>query len=173
MDDCTFQRHLRLTKPQFHHLLSKLEENRINQEHGQGLPPVPVNKKVLMFLWYMANQNSFREISDKFAVSQSSAHRVIVQVLKAVCTMGHIFMSWPNHCEKAASAAAFQRVCGIKGVIGAIDGCHIRVQRPPIRGGDYTGSHSTPSSFRGLSTRGGDLSTSLLDHQAGFMMPGC
>ncbi|CAM4610408.1 unnamed protein product [Leuciscus chuanchicus] len=29
------------------------------------------------------------------------------------------------------------RISGLDGVIGAIDGCHIRVQSPPIRGGDY------------------------------------
>ena len=35
------------------------------------------------------------------------------------------------------SSAVFQLISGLDGVIGAIDGCHIRVQRPPIRGGDY------------------------------------
>ncbi|KAM3867760.1 uncharacterized protein ACN63O_007456 [Diretmus argenteus] len=51
--------------------------------------------------------------------------------------MGHTFISWPNAYEKAATAAAFHRICGISGVIGAVDGCHIRVQRPPIKPGDY------------------------------------
>lgn len=98
---------------------------------------VPVTKKVLMFLWYMANQNNFREMSDKFDVSQSSAHRIILEVLNIICTMGLTFISWPNTCEKAASAAAFHHLCGLSGVIGAIVGCHIRVQRPSIRGGVY------------------------------------
>ena len=39
------------------------------------------------------------------------------------------------------SSAAFQRTSGLDGVIGAIDGCHIRDQRPPIRGGDYIKSY--------------------------------
>ncbi|XP_061085078.1 uncharacterized protein LOC133118834 [Conger conger] len=137
MDDYTFARHFHVTKPQFEYLQMKLQENGIKKEHSQGLPPVPVTKKVLMFLWYMANQNSFREISDKFDVSQSSAHRIILEVLHIMSTMGQTFISWPNTCEKAASAAAFHRLCGLSGIIGAIDGCHIRVQRPHIRGGDY------------------------------------
>ncbi|KAJ8275867.1 hypothetical protein COCON_G00076190 [Conger conger] len=139
MDDYTFARHFRVTKPQFEYLQMKLQENGIKKEHSQGLPPVPVTKKVLMFLWYMANQNSFREISDRFDVSQSSAHRIILEVLHIMSTMGQTFISWPNTCEKAASAAAFHRLCGLSGlsgIIGAIDGCHIRVQRPHIRGGD-------------------------------------
>ncbi|KAM3876295.1 putative nuclease HARBI1 [Diretmus argenteus] len=40
-------------------------------------------------------------------------------------------------CEKTATSAAFRATCGIEGVIGAIDGCHIKIQRPHVRGGDY------------------------------------
>ncbi|KAL0974029.1 hypothetical protein UPYG_G00214470 [Umbra pygmaea] len=137
MDDYTFARHFRVTKPQFEYLQLKLLENGLQKEHSRGLPPVPVTKKVLMFLWYMANQNSFREMSDKFDVSQSSAHRIILEVLTIICTMGPTFISWPNACEKAVSAAEFHRLCGIRDVIGVIDGCHIRIHRPPIRGTDY------------------------------------
>lgn len=136
MDDRTFSHYFRVTKPQFEYIMMKLQDNGIQKQHSQGLP-VPATKKVLMFLWYMANQNSFREMSDKFDVSQSTTHRIILQVLNIMCTIGSSFISWPNTCEKAASAAAFQHLCGLSGVICAIDGCHIRVQRPPIRGGDY------------------------------------
>lgn len=137
MEDYIFARHFRVTKAKYHYLLTKLQNNGLESQQGHGLPPVPVTKKVLMFLWYMANQNSFREMSDKFDVSQSTAHRIIVQVLTIMSTLGSSFVSWPNRCEKAASAAAFQRLCGLSDVIGAIDGCHIRIQRPPVRGGDY------------------------------------
>lgn len=90
-----------------------------------------------MFLWYMGNQNSFREISDKFNVCRSTAHATITQVLTVMSGIGHRFVSWPRTCEKRMSSTVFQRTSGLDKVIGAIDGCHIRVQRPPIRGGDY------------------------------------
>ena len=104
---------------------------------AMDFPPLPVPKKVLMFLWYMANQNSYREISDKFNASQSATHGAILQVLTIMSGIGTNFVSWPRGCEKRMSSAIFQRISGLDGVIGAIDGCHIRVQRPPIRGGDY------------------------------------
>ena len=66
MDDNTFAHHFRLTKPQFEYLLMKLQDKCIKNEDCQGLPPVPVTKKMLMFL---ANQNSFREMSYKVDVS--------------------------------------------------------------------------------------------------------
>uniref|UniRef100_A0A3Q2QA82 Protein ALP1-like n=1 Tax=Fundulus heteroclitus TaxID=8078 RepID=A0A3Q2QA82_FUNHE len=136
-DDDAFRRHFGLSKAQFASLLTRLQERGVAKEHSQGLPPVPASKRVLMFLWYMANQNSFREMSDRFDVSPSSAHRIVLGVLAAVCAMGPTFVSWPDAGERASSAAAFQRVCGLGGVIGAVDGCHVRVQRPAVRGGDY------------------------------------
>lgn len=46
---------------------------------------------------------------------------------------GQNFISWVNSCVKAASTAVFYHCCDLD---GAVDGCHIRVQRPPKRGGD-------------------------------------
>lgn len=86
-----------------------------------------------MLLWYMASQNYFGEMPDKFDLSQSSTQRIICQVLTIVSSTGPTFISWPNRCEKAASATAFHHIWDIE----AVDGCHIRAQRPLIRGGDY------------------------------------
>ena len=137
MDDHTFARHFRISKTQFEVLKGYLQEGGLQSDHNHGLPPLPIAKKVLMFLWYMGNQNCFREISDKFNVSSSSAHRAILQVLTIMSTLGWAFVSWPKGCEKRASATSFQRTCGLERVIGAIDGCHIRIQCPRVRGVDY------------------------------------
>uniref|UniRef100_A0A3B3TB02 DDE Tnp4 domain-containing protein n=1 Tax=Paramormyrops kingsleyae TaxID=1676925 RepID=A0A3B3TB02_9TELE len=114
-----------MDRTQFGYLLTKLQENGLSREHSHGKTK------------YMANQNSFRELSDKFNLSVSSAHRTVLQVLTILSRIGPTFISWPNGCEKGASAAAFQRTCGLAGVIGAIDGCHIQIQKPAIRGVDY------------------------------------
>ncbi|XP_051254008.1 putative nuclease HARBI1 [Dicentrarchus labrax] len=61
----------------------------------------------------------------------------ILQLLTIMSTLGRAFVSWPIGCEKRVSATSFQHTSGLEGAIGAIDGCHIRIQRPPVRGGDY------------------------------------
>ncbi|KAG5275883.1 hypothetical protein AALO_G00125580 [Alosa alosa] len=137
MDDHTFAGHFRIPRSRFEVLQRYLQEGGLQSDHHQGLPPMPIAKKVLMFLWYMANQNCFREIGDKFNVALSSAHRAILQALTVMSTLGQTFVSWPTGCEKRVSATSFQYKSGLEGVIGAIDGCHIRIQRPPVRGGDY------------------------------------
>ncbi|XP_061572243.1 uncharacterized protein LOC133425412 [Cololabis saira] len=141
-DDGAFAQHFRVTRTQFEFLLNKLQASGLKEQHKRGLAPVPVTKKVLMFLWYMSTSSSFRAISEKFGVSQSSAHRITLEVLNLISSIRPTFISWPGKSKKSASAAAFSRLCGLGDVIGAIDGCHIRVQKPPIRGGDYKNCHS-------------------------------
>ena len=49
--------------------------------------------------------------------------------------MDHIRL--PGDCEKAANATAFNKTTRRCDIIGAIDGCYIRLQKPPARGMDY------------------------------------
>ena len=80
MDDGTFQSHFRLTRPQFevlNHQLGLLGMAASPEELG-GQARVPLEIKTAMFLWYMANQNSFRELGDRFNVSRSTAHDIVV-----------------------------------------------------------------------------------------------
>ncbi|KAG7330159.1 hypothetical protein KOW79_006381 [Hemibagrus wyckioides] len=142
MDDDTFFHPFRVTKRQFDFLLMVLQQHGLKRQKARGQPTVPVRMKVLMFLWYMANQNGFRDISDKFDVSESTAHKSVLEVLAIFSTLGPSFISWPNPGRKKNTSAAFQKLCGLSGIIGVIDGCHIKINRPNIRGGDYMNRQS-------------------------------
>ena len=41
---------------------------------------VPVQMKLLLTLWVLGNQESFRQIGDRFAVDRGTAHAYYVQV---------------------------------------------------------------------------------------------
>lgn len=142
MDDDAFFHPFKVTKRQFDFLLMVLQQQGLKWQKARGQPTVPVRMKVLMFLWYMANQNGFRDISDKFDVSESTAHKCVLEVLGIFSTLGSSFISWPNTSKKKASSAAFQKLCGLSGIIGVLDGCHIKINRPNTRGGDYMNRQS-------------------------------
>ncbi|KAF7706407.1 protein ALP1-like isoform X1 [Silurus meridionalis] len=142
LDDDTFYRPFKVTKRQFDFLLMVLQQQGLKRQKARGQPTVPVRIKVLMFLSYMGNQNGFRDISDKFDVSESTAHKSVLEVLAFFSTLGPSFISWPNASRKKTSSAAFHKLCGLDGIIGAIDGCHIKINRPNIRGGDYMNKQS-------------------------------
>ena len=86
-----------MTCQQYEVLNGKLTETggELNIELG-GPTRIPQNFKTLIFLWYMANQNSFRELGDIFQVAQSTAHDVVIQVLTAICHTAPAYMKWPS-----------------------------------------------------------------------------
>ena len=42
---------------------------RVPQQHAFGRPPVPLDKQVLAFAWFIANSKAIRSVSDRFDVS--------------------------------------------------------------------------------------------------------
>jgi len=141
MDDRTFQQHMRVTRRQCNFIQCAIER-QLQEQTGPagrwgGRPQISVTCKTLLLLWYLANDNSYREMCDKFGMSKSSAHRVINSMLDEILKLGPQFIKWWTDVEKECSANNFKSVSGYSDVIGAIDGCHIRINRPPTHGDDY------------------------------------
>lgn len=89
-------------------------------------------------LWYLANKETFREVSDRFNVTESSAHRVLQQTLHFLISLKDEYISWPHDlADKQEISQGFEDLQGIGNVIGAIDGTHIRIVRPMENQRDY------------------------------------
>ena len=84
----------------------------------------------------MANQNCFREVADKFNISDSYYHKIIVYCLDIDAQFGKHLITWPDD-RKRATAVNFRQISDQENVIGAIDGCHIKILKPLARGQDY------------------------------------
>jgi hypothetical protein len=162
-DDFEFARHFRMSRTAFDNLLLLLwpdcGRDVIYNETKQ--------KKLLMFLWYMSNQNSFREIGDKFDSAES--HDSILSVLDRISSIANKFIKWPNLQERTRSAVHFRNRSHIENVIGAIDGCHIRIQKPS---GPHSDSYLNRHRYHSLLLQG------VCDHVGRFIdvfigMPGC
>ncbi len=106
MDPRSFQSHMRLTREQFNHFVDQLKRSGLSDDQQPGgLAQPPVVQKALVFLWYMGNQNSFREISDKFNVSRGSAHNIVLEVLEVT-----MYITLPTDCDKGVISAVFYRL---------------------------------------------------------------
>ena len=136
MDNITIRHHLRVNLQQLDILVDRFAAFGIEDEISV-MPILTVKIKTIMFLWYMANSNSFREISDRFNVAKSWGHHIILHALDAGCALAGEYIQWPDNCHKRANSKKFFRSTRRRRIIGAIDGCHIRFQKPPVRGVDY------------------------------------
>lgn len=83
-----------------------------------------------MFLWYMANTNTFREMGNLFGVCKSTAWHVIRRVCLWLISIGHRYLKWPNSSEALYIAEVFEEKTKIPGVLGCIDGTHIAIKAP-------------------------------------------
>ena len=86
--------------------------------------------QMVIFLWYLGHQTaSFRDVADRFDVTISSLHRVIRRVSTFLSNLSPQFITWPTADEKRTIEEHF-RENGFPNVIGAIDGTHIKIDKP-------------------------------------------
>jgi len=102
MNDSTFRSHLRLSRDQFNQLLCLIQQYvdiQPNVAWG-GRPKILVRRKLLMTLWYMANQNSFRELADRFCC-------VVIEMIGYINRLTPLFLKHWTCAEKQQNAERF------------------------------------------------------------------
>lgn len=86
--------------------------------------------QVLIFLWYIGHQTaSFRDVADRFCITISSVNRIIKRVTYCLSELSPHLIQWPNNVETHLIEQHF-RDNGFPNVMGVIDGCHIKIDKP-------------------------------------------
>lgn len=86
----------------------------------------------------------YRSICVKFGVGNATAFRSVRRVTYALHCIAPRFIQWP--AEVADNVIdQFARVSGFPGVIGAIDGTHIKIRAPPTDSASYINRKGFPS----------------------------
>ncbi|KAL2095436.1 hypothetical protein ACEWY4_010155 [Coilia grayii] len=115
----------RLTRRSFNALLDTLGRQ---YDHGWG-PEI----ETLVFLFWLASATSYRVVARAFDMPRSTVHRVVHKVSKKVANLLHTVVRHPTGQELPRLGARFARLAGAAAfnrVVGAIDGCHVRVVAP-------------------------------------------
>lgn len=86
--------------------------------------------EIYIFLWYVANTVTYRQLGHLFGIAKSSAWSVISRVSKWLVSLSHEYIRWPNQHDVRRKSAEFEALKGMKGIIGAIDGTHIKIKAP-------------------------------------------
>ena len=79
MDNITIKYYLRITLHHLDVIAGKFVAMGLDEWAAQ--PVITVKPKCTMFLWNLANNNTFWELSDKFNISKSWAHKTIEKCL--------------------------------------------------------------------------------------------
>jgi predicted DNA-binding protein YlxM (UPF0122 family) len=141
-----FRQHFRIGFRVFEKLFEKLEAYLRYDMRTMGKQPISPRKQLLIFIWYIANQDSMREIANMFGVSRFTVHRIVRRVSKCICNnLKHSMISWPDEDRRQAISNSIASECDIEKCIGFIDGTHIRLTNIPAGDTDYVNRKGFPS----------------------------
>lgn len=136
-----FRRIYRLTDQCFKELcrvLSACPEMQVRSPQFGGPERVSFEKTVLIALRYLGHTGNIRLISDIFNVSDSTVITCRGRVISALASIKDEYICWPLDAASQANVSQkFEDKKGFPGVIGAIDGTHIRINAPKEHGQSY------------------------------------
>ncbi|VEN63160.1 unnamed protein product [Callosobruchus maculatus] len=137
--DETFTSHFRLRRSIAGQLAKTFQESenfRSLLGHG-GFEAVSPEKHILAYLWFVGHNSSFRDISDRFDLSLSGAQSVVTRITNFIISIGSQFIHVPTYEEKESTKMDYLREKQVPGVLGSIDGSHIRIDKPNVDSDTY------------------------------------
>ncbi|XP_019698986.1 putative nuclease HARBI1 isoform X2 [Harpegnathos saltator] len=100
-------------------------------ENLMGHPKITAEKHILTYLWFIGHESaSYRDVADRFGITISALHKVISRVTNFIMLLASNIIKYPTLDEKIRTATFYEAAKGFPNVIGAIDGSHVRIDRP-------------------------------------------
>ena len=92
-----FRSHFRMTLSTFETLCQLLAPSEhIPKGNAFGRRPIDPQKQIAVAVWALANQESCRQISDRFNITMSSVSRCIRRVANALVDLRGDLIQWPR-----------------------------------------------------------------------------
>uniref|UniRef100_A0A6P7HA58 Nuclease HARBI1 n=1 Tax=Diabrotica virgifera virgifera TaxID=50390 RepID=A0A6P7HA58_DIAVI len=131
-----FIMHFRLSGKLVDYLVQEFQKNKEFRKLRRNGRLRSAKEHILLFLWFAGHESScFRDIADRFDVTISTVHRMVKRVASFISSLSKDVIKWPDQNEAKLSAEQFFQLSGFPGVIGCIDGSHIKID-PPKSGKD-------------------------------------
>ncbi|XP_050506273.1 putative nuclease HARBI1 isoform X2 [Diabrotica virgifera virgifera] len=128
-DDLYFQ-HFRMSRGLTNQLAERFAASQYyNEQVGDSEKVTPL-KFLMVFLWYIGNEaESFRNVGDRFNLTKSTVFKVVRRVSYFLSNLAPEVIKWPRNEEKVEIEQHFSEH-DLPGVIGVIDGTHIKIDKP-------------------------------------------
>jgi len=137
LTDAEFKEHFRLNRHTVLILIDELEASTFIPLHTFGRKPISAKLSFLLFLWYIANTEPLRTMSDRFGISISSVFRILRRIIAWLLTKADVVINWPQEHEVRIICEQFSRKRGINNVLEAIDSTHIQIVKPAVNARSY------------------------------------
>ncbi|XP_037959347.1 putative nuclease HARBI1 [Teleopsis dalmanni] len=138
MNPMDFKNHFRLRRSTAEDLILRFSESEnLSDTDCGGIKHVSCRRSVYIYLWYVGNTVTYRQLGNLFGVSVSTAWSTVKTVATFLISIGRDYVSWPRGVAALDIINTFERKHKIPGIIGAIDCTHIPIKKPQNHEEDY------------------------------------
>lgn len=129
--DEEFRSHFRVSREIATNLAARFEGSAHFNTQKNEFGKISSFDHILIFLWFAGHHSaSFRDVADRFDITISSLWRIIERCIHFLSfDLSSESIKWPS-AEEKVQIERFFRENGFPGVIGAIDGTHIKIDKP-------------------------------------------
>ena len=137
LGDDDFRRYFRMNKTTFESL--RLFLNPVTRSYRGGRVQIEPAKAVAMTLCYLGTRIPYKLLAGFFGVSEEAFIRSTDYIMELLGEKIGMVIKWPSKDEYAQVAADFnsKEKRQFPNIIGAIDGCHIRISPKKIERNAY------------------------------------
>ncbi|XP_024886102.1 putative nuclease HARBI1 [Temnothorax curvispinosus] len=131
-DNIDFIMHFRLSREKTFQLINQFRVSEIFMSlQDAGRVKITAEKHILCYLWFVGHQSaSYRDVADRFGVTISALYNIITRVTDYIMLLAPNIIKYPTLVEKEETETFYRERKGFPGIIGAIDGSHIRIDKP-------------------------------------------
>ncbi|XP_047146233.1 putative nuclease HARBI1 [Hydra vulgaris] len=99
---------------------------------------LPIEIKLAVTLYFLSGSADYRTIGNLFGLGKSTVCTIVHKVCKLfVDNLLKKYIFLPSRKETIEIMASFEKLYGFPQVVGAVDGCHIRIKAPYKNSEDY------------------------------------
>lgn len=125
-----FFEHFHISRAVTNSLVEKFGNSRYFSYKVGEFGKISALEYVIIFLWFAGHEAaSYRDVSDRFDISLSSLRKIVIKMTYFLSNLSNEMIQWPDLNERVTIERNFRQK-GFPGVIGAIDGSHVKIDKP-------------------------------------------
>lgn len=122
--------HFRVTRETTEQLSHRYQASHFFHHQQGDSEKISPLKAITAFLWFAGNEGAtYRDVSDRFGMTKSSLHKIVTRVSYFLSNLSPEIITWPTVQEKLEIERYFAQR-DFPGAIGAIDGTHVKIDKP-------------------------------------------
>lgn len=132
-----FLEHFRVSRRVSQEIANLFEYSEVFSTQTGGNGKISALHQVFIYLWFAGHQtSSFRDVADRFNITISTLFRVIKRLTLCLSNLSRQIIKWPTEEEKVWISQQFTNK-RFPGVIGVIDGTHVKIDQTPNDADSY------------------------------------